>query len=253
VQDIPAPAPQQVDPEVSIGSLQVSYVDPVTISIIWLGKAARQWKCKDLGIKEGAKTWLPFKEALTSPDNTCHVSKYDINKDPIKVKQYNLEVQRINNFSEKFVAFLNREYSASLPADFSVFENMKNRERAGTYKPKFQVVKNIQNTVTPEMKILNPSPNVADMDREDVLNKISALIRQTKREKDEEKQNLLLEEVLRYAQHARKMRWIDEEQLRSYITLPDPDASQQDVMSGAERFMENALTDDDNMDVDNID
>jgi len=220
-----------------IRSLQVSFVDDVTICLQGPDMGVRKVTCKDMGIKEGAKIWLPLLEVLTSSDHTCRISTYDINKDPVKVKLYNAEAKRIQKFSEKFVAFLNKDCSASLPADFSVFENMKNRERAGTYKPKFQIASGIQKS--------DRLDSLIEMDSDQVLRRIETLIQQIKRERDDDKQVPLLAEVSRYAQHARKMQYINDEQLRSFITLPDKNVFHQDAMSGAEQFDENILPDGD--------
>ena len=126
------------------------------------------------------------------------------------------------NFSKKFIPFLNSKFSLSLPSNFNAFKNMKGFELAGTYKPKFDVFENRESDQQVDMKNLSRSAT---------SEKLDALSKQLKREKDEKKKERLLIEIGNYAEHAKKNGWINENQLRNFLSSPDDEPSDDNVMS----------------------
>jgi hypothetical protein len=233
----------KINAEVFIHSLKVAYVNETTISITVPDKGVREFTCVDMGFKKSSVLWKPLIEILTNSDHKYHVGKYDIDKKPDKIKKYNALVKQLSNFSKKFVAFLNEKYSVSLPAKFNVFKNRKGLDPAGTYMAIFEIMDIDKGISKPVSKIVDKHDAILNNDiihipREETLRKIETLTMQIKREKDEDKQNTLLEENLRYVTHARKNRWINDEQLRNFITMPDASASPQDAMSDAEEYKE---------------
>lgn len=209
-----------------IRSLQVFYVSDTEIKIRGCGKGAKIYTCEEMGFKKKSEAWKVLITVLQSNDNTYHVGIYSADKDPIKNRNYNKLVQRLRNFSKKFVFFLNDKYSASLPESLNVFENMKGYDRDGTYKPIFHIA---------DKPDAIHSTDINKMSKKETLDKLETLSKQRKCEKDESERERLLDVIGYYAEHAKKMGWINEEHLRNLISLPDKEASAEDAMSLVER------------------
>ena len=230
-------------------NLWISFVKETTkIRITGPNLGLREFTCEDMGFKVNAQTWKPFIEVLTNSDNYYHADIYDLNKNPDNIKHYNAQLKQLSNFSLKFVSFLNSKYHLSLPEKRNVFTNIKEFEGAGTYKTVFHVGDYCKNIDKPVRLIGDDhdavqNTDIKNMTREETIQKIETLTSQIKRDGNEceSKQYFRLQEVSRYAEHARKKRWISDEQLRKIITSPDQDAPPQDAMSGAEQLNEHKL------------
>jgi hypothetical protein len=229
----PTPAPQtiplsDIEAEEFIKSMAISYLSNTEV-IIKVGSKVVTASRKDMGFKANSKPWAMFIKMLQDPKKEYNVGIYDKNKNPTNIKNYNASMQLFPNFSEKFVAFINNQFSMTLPIGFNVFKNMKGLERAGTYNAKFNIFKHR------ECKL---QTDVTGLSKEDTINKLSALCEQRNHEKDETERERLLDEIGNLAQHAKNRNWITLRQLSSLLSLPDNAPSNTDVMSIAEEFTE---------------
>lgn len=130
-------------------NLIVKYIDPYKISLTTKDKSEQVFTFSQMGFKETAKTWRMFIEVLENKSHQYNVGKYDIDRIPENIRNYNNEVKNISLFSRKFVAFLNKQYSLSLPEDLNVFKNMNRRgvTRPGVYELIFRIADTDRNKI----------------------------------------------------------------------------------------------------------
>ena len=219
--------PNIADAEAFIKKVAISYISDTDVSIKAGGKEAKIFSCENIGFKQSEKTWLMFIKVLQDSDHKYHVGIYSQDKNPIKNRNYNSLMKRPVNFSKKFVSFLNETYKTALPEDLNVFKNIKGRERAGTYEPKFLIIN--------KLDIANHE-DIKKMSKEEVLKKIQTLADQRQREKDKSLKENLLWEIGKCAEHAKKRDWITEKQLQEMISNPDEAISSDDLLIQANEF-----------------
>jgi hypothetical protein len=212
------------DDEIFIRSLSISYVSDTEISIKVGNKKAENYTCGDMGFKSSENGWKLLMEVLHDRYHLFDAGTYSKDKIPEKNKRYNQRQKWITQFTKKFITFINREHGTQIPDKTKLFENQKNKNRDGLYKPIFQVASN---------DAIN-STDVKKMSKQAVLKKIETLASDRKGEKNAEEQHRLLSDIGVYAQHAKKKGWITEEYLRSLISLPDEEVSPDDALSCSE-------------------
>lgn len=140
-------------------------------------------------------------------------------------KNYYKLAKFTGNFSKKFISFLNKEYSLSLQRDFNVFQNMKGRERAGTYKPIFKIF---------DHQAFSKKTGIENLSEDETMKKIKTLCRESKSTRDTTQKDQLLIEIGKYAEHAKRHGWITEPELRSLLPLPDDKPSEDDALSNTD-------------------
>lgn len=213
-----------INPEAFINSLQVSYSSDTSI---WLAPQGGEWQeftYKDMGFKQDSKTWRLLLDILQDTNHTYCVGPYDKKKNPYNVRAYNKMLKNLENCSKKFVSFLNQTYHVHIPNNFNVFENMKGRAPAGTYKPKFQVVDEPYSIRIAEIE---------KMSKKEVINNVEILSKQMKQENNTDKKTRLLKKLWPYLEHAKNMKYLSDQEIRDFIILPDEFATNEDAMSYA--------------------
>jgi hypothetical protein len=215
-----------------VSNLMVTYSSSSSVVLRPKGKSSKEFSCEDMGFKPTSKTWEMFIEILKSSDRKYCIVRYDTNKNQINNKKYNALVKRPENFSKKFVSFLNKnkEYSISLPENFNFFKNMKGNEPAGTYRPKFQIVDTGKMSKANNNTIIHDA-DIKKMSKDEIINEMTKLSDLLKREMNEQKQNALRNEISPYAQYALTKQWITMEALGKLIPPIDEDADGYDAMA----------------------
>jgi len=222
----PTPAPQTIplsnaEAEEFIKSMAISYLSDTEV-IIKVDNKVITASCDDMDFKSTSKPWAMFIKMLQDPKKKYNVGIYDKNKNPTKIKNYNASMQLFPNFSKKFVAFINNQFSVTLPIGFNVFKNMKGIDHAGTYTPKFDIF---------DHRKLKQQKDIKSLSKEDTLKKLDALSKRRNREKDKNEKDNLLVEIGNLAEHAKRNGWLTLEELRNLISLPDSAPSDTDAMS----------------------
>jgi len=218
-----------VDPDVYIHKLGVAFINDRSILIKAPGSKEQEFTCDQMGFKESERTWELLIEVLQSKDHLCHVGVYSHDRDVVKNRNYNNWLKRLSNLSRKVVSFLNKEYYASLPKGFNIFENRKGYERAGAYKPKFNIIDN---------RYFVGEHDINNMSDTELVNKIKELSMLCRQERDETTRVNLLTSIGPYATKAYEKKLITRQQLQAMITLPDEISSVEDAMSHARPWNE---------------
>ena len=209
----------QIDTEGFIRSLAISYLSDDEVIIKIDRQKPKSFTRKEMGFENSKKTWPLFIKVLTKGD--FNVGIYDKNKNAVNQQNYNRLVKFPANFSKKFIAFLNKAFSLSLDSGVNIFQNMKGIDRAGTYKPKFQILKNMGH---------NQQQDINSLSKKETLEMIEKLSQERNKTKDDGKKECLLFKIGNYAAHAKNNGWLTEEQLKNYLSSPDDESSEYDAM-----------------------
>jgi len=216
--------PQQVvhddiKPEAFIRNLQISFSSDTSIFIKPNGKELREYSCEDMKFKPGAKTWKLLMEVLQNSSREYYAGKYSADRLAEKNRGYNKNVRLLANFSEKFIAFLNKTYGVQIPENFNVFEN-KHRtgeDRPGTHVPKF--------------RIIPFGDDIKKLSKEETLQVIEVLSRQLKEEKSEEAKDRLGKQIKPYVDHALLKNWITQQEFTNLLLSDDETPSPDDALA----------------------
>jgi hypothetical protein len=214
-----------VEPDTFIRALQISYVSDTETRIKVDGKDAKDYSCEKMGFKSSETGWKLLMEVLKDADHLFHVGVYSKDKIPEKIRWYNQRQKWITQFTKKFITFINREYCVQISGKTKLLENQKKQNRDGLYKPIFQIASSDAICST----------DIKKMSKNAALKRIKALETEKKCEKNPEVRYRLLSDIGNYAQHAAKMGWISETDLRKLISSPDEDPSSEDAMSVIDR------------------
>jgi len=173
-----------IAPDDFIRNLKVVYNNNSSVILAPQGKKSKDYSCQEMGFKETAKTWTMFIDVLQMDDPQYHVGTYSKDKNPVKNRGYYSSYNKLKEFSKKFIAFLNKTYSAQIPSDLNVFENRKGIERDGTYRPIFKVVSSD----------IKKDTNIKITTKEQLFKELETLSTKYKREKNpKEKERLFLQ------------------------------------------------------------
>ncbi len=210
----------QIDTEGFIRSMAISYLSDNEVIIKIDKQKPKTFTRKDMGFEKSKKTWPLFLTMLRKGDFNTGI--YDKNKNAVNQQNYNRLAKFPANFSKKFIAFLNKEFSLSLDSGVNIFQNMKGIDRAGTYKPKFQILKNMTH---------DQQQDINSLSKKETSKMIERLSQERKKAKGEGEKDRLLSLIGDYAEHAKKNGWLTEEQLENYLSSPDDESSEYDAMS----------------------
>jgi hypothetical protein len=219
------PAPQtnllsKAEAEAFIRSMAISYLSDTEVIIKAKNKEVTASR-EDMGFKASSKPWAMFIKILQDKNHEYHVGIYDNNKNPENLRAYNREIKLFPNFGKKFVAYINNQFSVTLP-NIDVFKNMKGIEHAGTYKPEFQIYKH---------KELRQQKDIKSLSQKNTIEILHDLSKQLKREKNETEKKRLLNEIRNYGEHAKRKGWITKNhEMWDLIAPLDDTPSENDMM-----------------------
>lgn len=200
-----------------ICNLRVAYIDETSISIQPKGKNLQYFTREEMGFSP--LSWKVLTEILKK--GFYSVGLYDTKKNTANVKEYNKLSKRVGKCNKAFKAFLKNNFFVEIPEKYAIIENMKGRERAGTYKVKFS---------TKNKPSSNQSFKIGNLSEKETEEKIKILYERIKKEDDQDKKDQHIVEVGHYLEYAKKKKY----RINDYQIFPDEYPSGQDVLSIAD-------------------